>query len=297
LTVTPNFANYVLSSHCPTPCTAPKLHFIVNYGVLESLQSPIAIIRPSQQRQQTHEIERFKKSLVSLRKSLRIDDEKIDAEAVQNFSGRTIKVTRTTDYEISSFQNLKLTISLSKTTVKSTLRAKKWEKLKALSISLNYKGIIWRVWHNCLITLKIANLMGLMSNSSCPYCLALSQDCNILFFVTLQITCGHVWSLIESSGQNLVNRDRNYGFPKPSYVNDLVYITICLLYMRFLYNINSGRQDYDLIDKYKFRINELLYSQFYVAKYTNSLPSFVNYWNKGRGLFEIRDYQLVVRLP
>jgi len=41
---------------------------------------------------------------------------------------------------------------------------------------------------------------------------------------------------------------------------------MCPIYKRFLYNINSGSQDYDLIDKYKFRINELLYSQLYVAK-------------------------------
>ena len=168
------------------------------------------------------------------------------------------------------------------------LKSKKWERLKTVELQLYEKSVIWRLWHNALINFKIANIMGLMSNSTCPYCFIEHSDCrHIIFCKSSEILWRHIWYKINQSGIKINNPDRMNGVDKPSYVNTLIYLSINILYKRFLYNINSGLTDYDLLEQFNVRLYELIYSSYTNSKRKNSIDKFLNYWNEGKGLFMI----------
>jgi len=91
-----------------------------------------------------------------------------------------------------------------------------------------------------------------------------------------------VWSVLDIAlGQSRTRvKDRLFGNDEPSFVNDLVFLASNSLYKRFLYNVNSGKSEFDLIGTFKFRLHEMIYLQYVSAK-GNDTISFFFFWYLG----------------
>jgi hypothetical protein len=78
------------------------------------------------------------------------------------------EVTRNNDYVLCFFGIFPLESFSAQDSQK--LRSKKWERLKGTKFSTLEVDIVWRVWSACVITPKIAKLMGLFGNGNCAFC-------------------------------------------------------------------------------------------------------------------------------
>jgi len=78
-------------------------------------------------------------------------------------------------------------------------------------------------------------------------------------------------------------RDIMFGVAEPLFINELVFIATNLLCKRFLYNINSGEVDYDLVKKYKISLYEKIYFEHILAKEYGSVTKFLKYLYNGNG--------------
>jgi len=216
-----------------------------------------------------------------------LDSENFEFSAYDVISENQLRINHKNDYAVFLFP----TIKLSQITIKDlrSLQTKKWERLKLSTISLNEKTILWRLWHNSLISFHIANIMGLISDSNCPYCITVKPNCrHVLFCASSNVFWDFIRSPIKrKNGNNETIIDRLYGYAEHSYLNDVIYIASCILYRRFLYNINSGDLNFDLIEKFKLRFHEYLSFEYYSAKYNNCLDKFMKYWYNGLGIFQI----------
>jgi hypothetical protein len=176
------------------------------------------------------------------------------------------------------------------------LRSKKWERLKSLKISLQEKSIIWRFWHNALINFHIANLMGINSNSRCPYCLTLKPDCrHVIFCNSSDELWKAIWELISKTQSDINVRDKLYGVNKPGFINIIIYTADCILYRRFLYNINSGDIQYNLLDRFKSNLVETIVTRFLTAKQKNSVEEYLEYWDNGAGFFDVVNNEVITK--
>jgi hypothetical protein len=76
----------------------------------------------------------------------------------------------------------------------------------------------------------------------------------------------------------------------------VIFLALVVLYRRFLYNVNSGKIDYDLVSSYKQILSEKIYIEYIIAKSNNMVPSFPASWGDGKGLFELNDDNLEIKL-
>jgi hypothetical protein len=95
-------------------------------------------------------------------------------------------------------------------------------------------------------------------------------------------------------GTSLYKKDRLYGVVTPFCANNVIYLASCVIYKRFLYNINSGILDYDLVERFRERLFGLLYFDFSNAKINGSIEKFLSFCNSGSGIFEILNDDLKI---
>jgi len=80
-----------------------------------------------------------------------------------------------------------------------------------------------------------------------------------------------------------------FGVEDPLFINELVFLATNVLYKRSLYNINSGKVDYDLVTKYKLSLYEKIYFEYTIAKEYDAVSNFLKYLYNENGIFIIRD--------
>jgi len=82
--------------------------------------------------------------------------------------------------------------------------------------------------------------MGLNSDTLCPYCYIDKSDCrHLLFCPNTKMFWEYLWEFISKSGIVLEQKNRLFGYSKPAYANDIIFIAHNILSRRFLFNINS----------------------------------------------------------
>jgi len=132
-------------------------------------------LRITQLRKLNMERKMLDKALVVLKNVLDLSEEKALFDVHDFISNSRTDFNRISDYRAIIFAVIKLSNVNNKDLL--TLRSKKWERLKMVRLPLNEKSVIWRLWHCALINYHIASLMGLVSNSKCPYCFTVKPDC------------------------------------------------------------------------------------------------------------------------
>jgi hypothetical protein len=177
------------------------------------------------------------------------------------------------------------------------LRSKKWERLKGTKLSTFEIDIIWRLWNNCLITFKIANKMGLMSTGNCAFCGLVNPNCQHLAHCTSTKQLWEVvWALLEKMKFTFRKREPMFGYDSSPLPNTVIFLALVTLYRRFLYSVNSGKSDYDLIKSYKQLVFEKIYTEFIIAKSNNQLATFTVSWGDGTGIFSQSSGKIDIRL-
>ena len=176
------------------------------------------------------------------------------------------------------------------------LKSKKWERLKGVRLTNTELDIVWRLWHDALLTPVVAQAMGLYSNGKCAYCGALRPKARHLIYCnSTNRLWDYVWRLIDRMGIQLEKKERLDGYVGKPLVNTVVYLGSVVIYRRFIYNVNSNKVDFDLIKNFKKSLYEKLYLEFTVKK-RSELPKFSDFWGDGKGLFRINGNTIDIRL-
>ena len=170
------------------------------------------------------------------------------------------------------------------------LKSKNWNRLNGTKLSTVEVDIVYRFWNKSLITFKIANFMNLFSNGNCAYCQSVNPDVNHLVYCkSTDSFWNQVWYILSKTGLRYAKRERILGYDKAPLANTILYLALITLYKRFLYNVNSGKLDYDLIKSYKQFLYEKIYIVFIIAKTNHKLLAFKEFWKDGQGLFQIAN--------
>ena len=128
------------------------------------------------------------------------------------------------------------------------LKSKKLERLKAVRLTNTELDIVWRLWHDALLTPLVAQAMRLYSNGNCAYCGALRPKARHLIYCnSTNRLWDYIWRLIDRMGIQLEKKERLDGYEGKSLVNTVVYLGSVVIYRRFIYNINSNKIYFDLI--------------------------------------------------
>jgi len=177
------------------------------------------------------------------------------------------------------------------------LKSTKWKRLIGTMLSTTEIDIIWRLWNSALITFKIANRMNLMSSGNCAYCNVVNPNCHHLVFCkTAESLWTTIWDLLRKMERPIRKRERMYGYDESPLENTLIFLGIVILYRRFLYNINSGKKDYDLVKSYKQLLYEKIYINYVIHKTKNTLIMFADFWGNGTGIFKHTVESIDIRL-
>jgi hypothetical protein len=211
--------------------------------------------------------------------------------------GEIVEVTEENDYLLSFF-GLFAFESFSAQD-KQKLKSKKWERLKGTKLSSLETDIVWRIWNSCVITYKIAQRMGLMSSGNCAFCPQENPNClHIVYCSSAEPLWSYVWDRVGKMGIHVNRKERIFGYDgsSSSLLNSVIFLALVVLYRRFLYNVNSGKIVYDLVQSYKELLREKIYIEYIIAKSNNMTPSFPASWGEGMGLFELNGDKLEITL-
>jgi hypothetical protein len=181
---------------------------------------------------------------------------------------------------------------------KAKLKSKKWERLKGTKLSTLEVDIVWRIWNSCLITFKIAKLMGLMSSGNCSFCPQGNPNClHLVHCSSAEVLWKYIWYLLETRmGIVLQKKERTYGYDNAPLVNNVLFLALVTLYRRFLYCVNSGKLDFDLLKSFKQLLYEKIYIDFIIAKSNHCFDSFSGFWGNGVGIFVHDEQKIDIRL-
>ncbi len=91
-------------------------------------------------------------------------------------------------------------------------------------------------------------------------------------------------------------QERIFGYDASKLPNTVIFLAFVTLYKMFLYNINSGKLDYDLIKSYKQLVYEKIYIDFILAKSNMQLNTFSSFWGNGIGIFKYTSEKIDIRL-
>ena len=177
------------------------------------------------------------------------------------------------------------------------MRGDKWSNLFSLPIFNPQKDVTFRLWHNSLLTFKVAVKMGLCSSEDCPFCpVSKPNSFHMVHCASTQQFWVFLFELIKSMG--IADKgDKLKGFEKSKTGNFLISLAHTVIYNRVLYYINSSSIEFDLIKSFKQRLSEHLVLDFgRMNKSENGIELFNVRWNNGAGLFQIIDKQLVIIL-
>jgi hypothetical protein len=74
-----------------------------------------------------------------------------------------------------------------------------------------------------------------------------------------QVLWSYVWDLVQlRMGNNLRKKEKVFGYD--------LFLALVTLYRRFLYNVNSGKTDLNLIKSYKQLLFEKIYIEYITGK-------------------------------
>jgi hypothetical protein len=177
------------------------------------------------------------------------------------------------------------------------LSSKKWERLKCAKLSNSELDIVFRFWHDALLSHRIAQAMNLISNGKCPYCsVNFPNNKHLVYCESTDSFWVAFWTLVRKVGFNPTEKSKIFGYDNKPKVNTMIFLAIVVLYRRFLYNVNSGKTSYDLIKVYKQALYEKIYMDFLVMKSEGSISMFDKFWGSGEGLFVIEEGLIDIRL-
>jgi hypothetical protein len=97
-------------------------------------------------------------------------------------------------------------------------------------------------------------------------------------------------------GTTPARKEKLFGHEGLHLANTMLYLAIVTVYRRFLYNVNSGDQEYDLVKSYKQSLIEKIYINFIPHKSNNNISLFTVFWGEGSGVFVIADGRIDLRL-
>jgi len=175
------------------------------------------------------------------------------------------------------------------------MKGAKWVNISLCQISNAEKDVTWRLWHNSLLSFSLATRMGLSTSPDCPFC-AVSRPTSfhMVHCQSTQAYWNFLFDLLKNMGLT-EKRDKLNGFEKNKLGNFIIFLAHNVLYNRILYCINSGRNDFKLIQSFKQRISERLLIEFGCTQNKIGKVEIFKYkWNNGIGLFEIRDSDIVI---
>jgi hypothetical protein len=178
------------------------------------------------------------------------------------------------------------------------LRSKKWERLKGTKLSTLEVDIVWRLWNSCLITFKIAKIMGLLSSGNCSFCPQINPNCfHLVHCSSTQSLWNYIWYLLETRmGHVIQKKEKMFGYDNSPLVNTVIFLALVTLYRRFLHCVNSGKSDLDLCKAFKQNLFEKIYVEYIIAKSNKRLSSFSAFWGNGAGIFVFNDQKIDIRL-
>jgi len=262
-------------------------------------ETPMELREPTK-RKIYAEIQSFKFKIRAFRESLEenkgVDEEqKILFRVFDPLEQTTVAISKENGY-ITSYFGIFTFDSLSSVD-KLKLKSKKWERLKGTKLSTTEIDIVWRIWNNSIITFKIASLMKLLSNGSCPYCNLVNPNCtHLVFCSSTKLFWDFIWALFMNMKIQITKKEALFGYDDEPLVNSILFLALVVIYRRFLFNVNSGKTDYDLIKVYKQVLYEKIYIEYIVAKSNHALASFSESWGNGAGLFRINAESLDIRM-
>ena len=269
-----------------------RINDIGNFNNLIS-SNPILNIRETQKRKLNIEIQKCKRLISDFMLTLTKVEEDVFEEtfsfrAFCPLKSKIEEITTENAYFLSFFSIFPYE-SLNNADV-NKLKSKNWKRLNGTKLSTVEMDIVYRFWNKCLITFKIAKLMNLISTGNCAYCQSTNPDVNHLAYCkSTDPFWNLVWLLLSKTGFRYTRRERIYGYDNSQMENSILFLALITLYKRFLYNVNSGKLDYDLIKSYKQALYEKIYIDFIIARSNHKLLAFMKFWKNGLGLFKITN--------
>jgi hypothetical protein len=91
-------------------------------------------------------------------------------------------------------------------------------------------------------------------------------------------------------------KERMLGYDFSSLLNSIIFRAVIVSYRRFLYNINNGKSEYDLVKTFKQILFEKIYIEYIISKSNNTLISFSESWGEGKGIFQSNAKSIDIRL-
>ncbi len=273
-----------------------------NVGYVEKFLTAdtVPVLREHRIRKLNSEVKSYKYKWQIFLDNLELNGEGIPVQhttfrAFNPLTSENEKLTTENDYLLCFFGIFPIS-SFSSANVQK-LKSKKWERLKETKLSTMEIDVIWRMWNSSLITFKIASLMGLISSSICIYCKLANPNCHHLVFCTsAKAMWDCVWTIAEKMGLENRKREHIFGYDSSPLLNSLTFLAVVVSYRRFLYNVNSGKTDYDLVKTYKQLLYEKIYIEYIIAKSNNTLISFSESWGGGKGIFQYNAEKIDIRL-
>jgi hypothetical protein len=89
----------------------------------------------------------------------------------------------------------------------------------------------------------------------------------------------------------VLKQERMVGYDDSPLLNTLLFCGIYVLYKRFIYNVNSGKTDYDLVQNFRQLLHAKIFFEYVWTKSQGSpwFEKFQSFWNYGKGLFIVVD--------
>jgi hypothetical protein len=233
-------------------------------------------------------------------KTLEVDDngeriESISFRALNPVTNKFEKYTGNNDYWLcffvffpfSSFNRIEL----------QKFNSNKWKRLATTKFSSIETDIVWRIWNRCVITPKIANLMGLFGSDNCPHCGARNPNCeHLVVCPTADCLWEFIWELLRKMEIVSPRKEKLFGYDGEPLLNTLVFLAVVVVYRRIRFYVNSANTVYDLVKSYKNLLYVKIYMNYLVYKTTDKLDLFTQFWGDGTGIFVINSGEIDIFL-
>ena len=175
--------------------------------------------------------------------------------------------------------------------------------LSRLSQCLNNKEkeTTWRLWHEALLTPKIALNMKLYHSNKCPLCdlndPTTKHYLNCEYFESVWL---FIKKTVERSGQVWSDKLKKLGIQGngKQCLNNLIFTAHSLIYETFIYEFNNYQYNCNPLIRYKQKIFEILYLEFHLAKLKGELSilKYSIYWQKCDFFFKIMNNSIDIRI-
>lgn len=246
------------------------------------------------QRMLTRQIESFNSQLLKIKAELNVSDD-------FGFKAFNLCKNKVMDYDpINAYPSCMVGSGLVFLDSDQRLMAREdWLLSAGSGLQNTERDVPYRIKHGALLTPVIAKNMGLIRSDSCPFCsVSRPRSDHMVLCESTKGLWTHIRKVLIGVNFQLSDELKVHGImgSKYEFLNTFIFIAQNVVYARFIYKVNSGKDDFDVINKFNERIRDKIFMQYFIAKANNKMVNFLKFWNNGYGIFKVVGNDIEINL-